>query len=670
MCGIAGLVHSDGGRADGATARQMIARLRHRGPDAGGTFAEGPAALAHARLSVIDLAGGRQPMFNEDRSLVLVFNGEIFNYLELRTELAELGHRFQTQSDTEVILHAYEQYGPACVERFNGQWAFALWDRRRRRLFASRDRFGIRPFYYAQTHGKFVFASEMKALFADGDVPRAVDFRGLAQVLTFWTTIAPTTIFSGVRELPPAHNLVLEDGRATVSRYWDLDFGQIEPIESETAAEQLRELLADATRLRLRADVPVASYLSGGLDSTLTTALAQSAGALPTAYCVAFDDPEFDERGHQQAAAEGLDVERREVLCSLDDIAQALPQVVWHAERPLVRTAPAPLYLLAEQVRDDGVKVVVTGEGADEMLGGYDLFKEAKIRRFWARQPGSSPRAELLSKLYPYLPGFQAQPLEYRKAFFHVRPEDMGSPLFSHLPRWDLTARLQRLLAPEIRAELAGYNAYSDCIALLPTDYARWHPFCQAQYIEAAILLPGYVLGSQGDRMAMARGVEARFPFLDYRVAEFAARLPPRLKMRGLDEKHILKRAARGLVPECVRQRTKQPYRAPEAGRLLAGDARPDRLVDLVSPGRLRASGLFDPSSVAALVEKARQGRAIGMKDQMGLAAILTMQLLVEQFIEGNGNDPRSGGAIPALAAGGPIERSELEPSAGGTTWR
>jgi asparagine synthase (glutamine-hydrolysing) len=327
-------------------------------------------------------------------------------------------------------------------------------------------------------------------------------------------------------------------------------------------------------------------------------------------------------------------------------------EMIWHTERPVLRTAPAPLFMLSKLVRDAGYKVVLTGEGADEMLGGYDLFKEAKVRRFWAAEPESMFRAGLLKKLYPYLPAIQAQPPAYRKAFFHVRPGDLASPLFSHLPRWELTSRLKAFFSREFTAELPGHDVYGDCLALVPPEFEGWAPFCQAQFLETVTLLPGYILSSQGDRMAMAHSVEGRFPFLDHRLAEFAARIPPRLKMKGLDEKYILKRAARKLVPESILNRKKQPYRAPGAACFLGNTAESagrEYVEELLAPERVWQDGIFDAGAVEHLVRKVRSGRAIGVKDDMALVGILSTQLVVDRFVRNF--DARSAGGDCRIAS-------------------
>ncbi|NLE37588.1 MAG: asparagine synthase (glutamine-hydrolyzing), partial [Pirellulaceae bacterium] len=609
--------------------------------------------LGHARLSIIDPAGGHQPMGSGESGLWITFNGEIFNYIELRRQLAAKGHRFRTRSDTEVILHAYQEWGEACVERFNGQWAFAVWDERRRRLFLSRDRLGVRPLYYTQQGDRFVFASEVKAIFVDPDVPRRIDPVGLDQVFTYWSPLAPRTVFEGIRELPPGHNLTWQAGRLTVEQYWSLDFEPDATNKSDQQwAGELIELLFDATRLRLRSDVPVGAYLSGGLDSTLTTALIQRATDAPLrTFSITFDQAEYDESEHQRRAVEALGTHHEAIRCTARDIGEVFPAVIRHAERPLLRTAPAPLFLLSQLVQESGFKVVVTGEGADEMFGGYNIFKEAKVRRFWARQADSAWRPLLLQKLYPYLPKLQLQSLAYKKAFFHVDADGSTNPFFSHVPRWELTSRLKNFFGERVREALAGRDGHVDCLASLPDEFGDWPSLCQAQYLESTIFLPGYLLSSQGDRMSMAHGVEGRYPFLDHRLVEFASRVPPRLKLRGLREKYLLKLASRDYVPDSIARRAKQPYRAPDSASFFGPDSGripPEYVQELLSPERIAQDEIFRPEAVESLVRKAARGDLVGQGDNMALVGILSTQLLVEQFLRNQPSDVETARFEPA----------------------
>lgn len=617
----------------------MIERLQHRGPDGYGYYENGPVGLAHARLGIIDLTTGDQPIHNEHRSVWVVFNGEIFNYIELRAELERSGHSFYTRSDTEVIVHLYEQHGLDFVQHLNGQFAIALWDSRRERLVLARDRTGIRPVFYALHDGRLIFASEIKALFAHRGMPRRLRRSALGEVFTFWSAQAPTTVFDGVLALPPGHLLVMANGRTEVRKYWDWRFPEsavtTRPVEDYARA--LRALLIDAVRIQLRADVPVGAYLSGGLDSSIVTTLIKHFTDTPLrTFSLTFDDGEFDESEYQDELVRFLETNHTAIRCTRADIGAAFPRAVWHAETPIVRTAPTPLMLLSERVRAEGYKVVLTGEGADEVFAGYDLFKEAKVRRFWARVPESAWRPRLLERLYPYLKHSPVAGRAFTQGFFRQGLDAPQSPGFAHLPRWTTTQRLFQFLTPEARAEVAAFDPIAEFARQVPSAFGRWPPLDRDQYVEAHTLLSSYLLNSQGDRMAMANSVEGRFPFLDHHVIEFANALPPQHKLRVLEEKYVLKEAVRGLLPERIRKRSKQPYRAPDSQSFFV-DGRPLPYVgDLFHDTRIGESGLFDPPAVRKLYEKCRTGRAIGFTDNMAFVGILSTLLVEEMFVRRN----------------------------------
>lgn len=634
MCGIAGVYHSDNHCPDLSVLTDMLSMLRHRGPDSSGFYRQPGIGLAHARLSIIDLSTGQQPMANEDSSVWITFNGEIFNYLELRQELIRRGHCFSTRSDTEVILHLYEEYGEQCVTRLNGQWAFGIWDARRRKLFLSRDRLGVRPLFYTQQGDTLAFASEIKALLRFPGVERILDVRALDQLFTFWCTVPPRTLFVGIHELPPAHSLIFEDGKLEVRRYWDLTPQAHAQPDSETCfVEELHALLTDAVRIRLRSDVPVGSYLSGGLDSTIVTALAQRfvSSQLRT-FSIEFDSQELDESAYQKIAVDFLKTKHSRMPCCHREVAEAFPLVIWHTEKPVIRAAPVPMHLLSNAVRSAGYKVVLTGEGADEFFGGYDIYKETKVRRFWLREPASERRSRLLQRLYPYQSRLH-QSGTYQKSFFRVSTASLNDPFFSHLPRWTLTSRVKLFFSDDLKSTLQNYDCLADLSRSLPPAYFSWDSFMQAQYLEGALLLPGYILSSQGDRVAMSHSVETRHPFLDYRVVEFGARTPLSLKMKVLNEKYILKKAFQPWLPPEVTARKKQPYRAPDGSSFFVPGA-PDYLADLLSPDSLVRSGIFHAPAVGQLVDKFRKGAAIGVKDDMALVGILSTQLIMHSFIQ------------------------------------
>ncbi len=617
----------------------MIGKLDHRGPDGTGLHCEGAIGLAHARLAIIDLSSGDQPIHNEDKTIQVVFNGEIFNYIELRAELQRAGHRFYTQSDTEVIVHAYEEYGDDFLTHLNGQFAIALWDLRVQRLVLARDRTGIRPLFYANVAGRLVFASEAKALFALPEVPRKLDPAALTEIFTFWAPIGSRAVFAGVQSLEPGQMMVVQNGRAELKKYWDWQFPDAPIREARSAdefAEELRALMIDAVRLQLRSDVPVGAYLSGGLDSSVITSLIHHFTDTPLrTFSITFEDEEFDESPFQKELVDHLGTQHSQVRCKKTDIATAFGRTLWHTESPILRTAPVPLMLLSESVRAQGYKVVLTGEGADEVFGGYDLFKEAAVRRFMARQPASKMRPALLKRLYPYLKNSPAASGAFAQRFFSDGIEHLNEPFFAHTPRWTTTGRISQFFSNELRDATAGWDAHAAIRKTLPDNMHRWPPIGRDQYVEAHTLMSGYLLNSQGDRMAMANSIEGRFPFLDHRVIEFANRLPPRYKLMGLTEKWLLKRSMKGLLPESVRTRSKQPYRAPDSQSFFIDGKAHEQVAELLNPTRLKDAGWFDPAAVGKLVEKCRAGRAMGFADNMAFVGILSTMWIDELFVRG-----------------------------------
>jgi asparagine synthase (glutamine-hydrolysing) len=668
MCGIAGVVALRGELPASALddAAAMIGALRHRGPDEFGLYRDARAALAHARLSIIDVATGQQPLCNEDGTLWVVFNGEIFNYLELRAELDALGHRFRTRSDTEVIVHAFEAWGTEAFARFNGQFAIALWDASRETLVLARDRLGVRPLHLCNHGGRLWFGSEVKAIFAGApSLPRALDAAGLAETFTFWTVVAPQTPFRGVTELEPGHVRTVSRGGVDDHAFWapryPTDAAAAPPISVTDAAERVRAAVEEAVRLRIvRADVPVGSYLSGGLDSSLVAALGRRVkgrGRFCT-FSIRFEDGEYDETPWQREVAALIESDHHEFVVQRADIARVFPAVVAHAERPLLRTAPAPLFLLSKLVHDAGIKVVLTGEGADEMFAGYDLFREGKVRRFWGRQPASTVRPRLLERLYPFLARSPVSQQSLAREFFGVGRERYAEPGFAHEPRWRSATALQRLFAPEVRREARRADVVARLLRALPVEFQRWAPLAQDQYLEARTLLTGYLLASQGDRMLMANSVEGRFPFLDPRVVELANALPAAFKLRGLDEKHVLKRAAEGIVPASVLRRAKQPYRAPDAISFV-GPGAPEWVRELTTARAVADAGVFDPRAVERLwrkCEAAAGAQQLSNADNMALVGVLSTGLLHEQLVRRSPEraaPPTIRTVVDRLAAGG-----------------
>jgi asparagine synthase (glutamine-hydrolysing) len=641
MCGIAGIYARPGSEAPQELLLTMAGELRHRGPDGTGLYVDGRYGMTNNRLAIVDLAGGDQPLSNEDGRYWVMQNGEIYNYVELIAELEDLGHRFATRSDTEVIAQAYEEWGPGCLDRMNGDFAFAIWDRRERELFLARDRFGIRPLFVAEIGGDLVFASEAKAILRHPEARRELDPASLVETFTTWCVSPDGSSFPGIRELAPAHYIVAgPEGIREERRWWDLRFsdaGDVSPAERAALAEELDALLADATRLRLRADVPVAAYLSGGLDSSAIVALAlEQMDETLYSFGIGFEDERFDESAYQDRLVghQGLDLTR--VTVGARDIAELLPRTIEMSEKPTLRTAPAPLLRLSRAVREAGLKVVTTGEGADELFAGYDVFRENKVRHFWAREPESALRPLLLTRLNAFIGKDLKRSGAFLVGFYRKGLTETDDPLYSHRLRFANTSRLLGLLDADVVAGAADRGDPAERLeARLPSWFGEMTPLGRAQYLEISTFLESYLLHSQGDRMLMGHSIEGRFPFLDYRVAEFAAALPDALRLRGLNEKYLLRKSVEHRLPTEIAARKKRPYRAPIVGAFVGDDA-PGYVRELLAPERLAAAGVFDPEAVGRIVRKCEAGAprdAVSETDEMALVGVLSTMILHDRFV-------------------------------------
>lgn len=638
MCGITGLINLEVSmpRCDATKIRRMIAMLDHRGPDDTGIYLDEMVGLGHSRLSIIDLEHGKQPIHNETGSVQVVFNGEIFNYPELRKELIKSGHQFYTQTDTEVIVHLYEEYGDRFPEFLNGQFAIALWDRTVKCLYLVRDRTGIVPLFYTTIDNRLYFGSEIKAILAGTQQVPSLDPAALDQVMTFWSAAGEKTVFKNILSVMPGQFLKIDQKGIIKHRYWEWEYpphGDYCTSSAEEIQEAVSELLIDATQIRLRSDVPVGAYLSGGLDSSVLVALMHHHTDISLrTFSLGFDSDEHDETAFQEILIKSLSADHSRILCQKQAIADTFPEAVWHMETPVLRTAPVPMMHLSGLVHEMGYKVVLTGEGADEVLGGYDIFKEAKIRQFWAKAPQSEFRPLLLKRLYPYLDFTRTQTQAYLKNFFGVGLDTPELPWFSHLPRWQTTAKCKEFFSDNIKQVLT-QDVLTSLDEIIPQEMSSWSPFNRAQYLEAKILMPGYLLSSQGDRMLMSHSVEGRFPFLDHRLIEYVNKLDPVWRMKVLNEKYLLKRTMQDIVPAEIIQRYKQPYRAPDIPAFTEPEI-PEYVHEMMSPSKVHDYGYFDPDRVRKLFAKVEKGRASSARDSMAFVGILSTQLWHKIFIE------------------------------------
>lgn len=632
MCGIAGILDYNKTPEIGTVSR-MLTRINHRGPDESGIYKGDDICLGSVRLSIIDISAGKQPLSDTSGRYWIVYNGELFNYIELRDQLQKKGYTFKTDSDTEVVVQLFACYGSKALSKMNGQFAFAIWDKQKKQLFLARDRMGIRPLFYHYKNGVFTFGSEIKAIFENPDIQRELDFFSLSQVFTFWAPLTPKTIFKNIQELSPGHFMTVDKGGIKIEQYWQLDFSKKKYFKTKDAAvEEFNDLFYDAVKIRLRADVEVAAYLSGGIDSTVTTAfIKQIEPSVLHTFSIGFQENKFDETIFQKEASNYLQTDHRAFTCSAESIASVFSEVIWHSEVPIMRTAPAPMYLLSQLVRKNGIKVVITGEGADEMLAGYGIFKETAIRNFWSKYPDSKLRPLLLKKLYPYIPQIQnASPLML-KLFYGFKLEDTTNPYYSHLLRWNNAFHLRKHFSPEISNALNGYDPINDLDEKLPDGFHNWSSLDRAQWIESYIFMSGYLLSSQGDRVAMGNSVEGRYPFLDHRIIEFCASLPENLKLKGLTEKFLLKEAVKGKIPDNILNRSKQAYRAPISSAFLSKNA-PDYVKNILNEKNIRETGIFNSKSVIPLLDKMRKSDSTSEVEDMLLTLLVSSHLVNEQI--------------------------------------
>lgn len=636
MCGISGILNlKNPASINTDNLRRMTFALRHRGPDETGAYIDDWIGLAQSRLSIIDLSGGSQPIHNEDKTLWIVFNGEIFNYPEIREFLIERGHKFYTTSDTEVILHLYEEKKEKCLDDLNGQFAFVIWNSVTKEFLAARDRVGILPFFYKTENEKLLFASEAKAIIEISDSQISFDPIGLDQIFTFWTNLPGKTAFKDINELAPGHYIKFSPIKGiSVNRYWSLPYNKNLLSEEKSIPEftsDISDLMKDSIRIRLRADVPVGSYLSGGLDSSGITAFVKNYfnNELRT-FGITFQEESFDESEFQNLMIKHLNTNHSEVHATNEDIGKYFSDIVYYGEKPIIRAAPVPLYLLSKKVREEGYKVVLTGEGADEIFGGYNIFKETKVRKFWSVDPASQLRPKLLQKLYPYI--FKDKRLaQTLQTFFKLGIDDPNNSFFSHIVRWNNNTRLKNFFSDDFKDKIGDYNAYDDLKSILPKDFDSWDYVYKAQYLEIITFMSGYLLSSQGDRMAMANSVELRVPYLDHRIIEYMATVPSRFKIRGLNEKYLLKKVFNELLPQRIVNRPKNPYRAPIRNSFLNNKSLD--LKTVLSEKEISFAGVFNSDKVNLLMKKAERTETLSELDNMALAGIISTQFLHNDFI-------------------------------------
>lgn len=633
MCGIAGIVTAGPAAAASARLPLMLASISHRGPDASAWLNSGSAALGTVRLALVDRPTSQQPMSDPSGRYTLSFNGEIYNYRELRDELADLGAEFRTTGDTEVLLQSLIIWGHAALPRLRGQFALAFWDAEASALMLARDRFGIVPLFWHDAGEEFAFASEVKAL-AAGGFRTPLSVRDIVDAGVLWGLHPGRSCFQGVRSVRPGGFTTVVDGFVREELYWEFAFAeQRDTTGIEAQAAQLRALLATAVARRVPEEGHPAVLLSGGLDSSAV--LASLRTALPDSpidtYSIRFASSTLDEAPFQQLAAERFSTKHDSIVCDDEAIARSLTEVVRHAESPLVRTAPAATIRLAARVQDRSTRAVLSGEGADELFCGYDLFKIAEIRDAWARDPEGPDRLDALEAVMA-----QQKDLgrAVERAFYEQGIDAPDDPVFSHINRWASAHRVTRYLRPDLRERYALDSVLDGVRERLPHRFETWSVVERAQFLEIRYFLAHTLLANQCDRPYMSHSVEARYPFLDEDVVDFALTLPQDSKLRGAEEKRVVKAAAAGPVPDEIIHRVKQPYTAPEGDAFRSPTGM--QLLELyASTEAVERLGVFDPKRVAWLVDKLRRTRT-SFHDDLALLWIVSVQMLAAQYGVGN----------------------------------
>ena len=625
MCGIAGYVRPDGRAADPATVRRMTRALSHRGPDDEGYYVSGPVGMGHRRLRIIDLHTGQQPMANEDGTVWVVFNGEIYNFLDLRKALEEQGYHFRTRSDTEVIVHAWEAEGPASLQRFNGMFAYALWDDREKLLFLCRDRMGKKPLYWAVRGGELIFGSELKALLHHPLIGRELDPGSLARYLAYEYVPAPHTIFQGVQKLPPGHALAFQNGEATVAPYWDLRFGLHPPLPDVSWEERFLAAFRTAVRRRLVSDVPLGVFLSGGIDSSAVVAtMAEEARSPVKTFSVGFEEESYNELPHARRVARLFGTDHHELVFAQSEAFQVIPEAGQILDEPLADASFLPTYLLSRFARQS-VTVVLGGEGGDELFCGYPTFLAHKPAEVYRRLPGWLQAG--VRGLVHAMPVSQ----RYGSAGFLLRQFVRGAPypapVRTQLLLGGFTAEEQaRLLSPEVRTPAGQLDLYEDVARVMEACDAR-DPLDRLIYQHAKFYLADQVL-VKVDRASMACGLEVRAPFLDYEVVELACSIPSSLKLQGFTTKALLKRALAGHLPPDILHRRKQGFGIPLA-RWLRQDLR-DWVSKMLHPDKLRREGILNPPEVERLLSEHLSGSHDHRK---ALWTLLVFELWREHYL-------------------------------------
>lgn len=604
MCGLCGKICFDQSTINPKDLIRMADRLAQRGPDGEGYYfsKDGKVGLGHRRLAIIDLEGGSQPMANEDKTLWIVFNGEIYNFLEIRKDLEKKGHRFRTKSDTEVILHCYEEHGSSCVKFFNGMFAIALWDERKKKLFLARDRLGKKPLFYIKTKDAFWFASEVKALLCNPEIKKEIDTESLGMYLSLGYFLSPFSIVKNIKKLPPASTLTLKDKKIEIKQYWDLDLSQKYDLSENNLIEQFLVLLKESVKIRLISDVPLGSFLSGGIDSTAVVSFMREVSRFrPKTFSIGFKEPSYSELDYSQLASRFLGTDHQTLMVE-PDIQSALPKIIWANDEPLSDNSAIPMYFLAKMARKK-VKVALSGDGGDEGMAGYETYIADRFFSLYRMLPFKNLFSVLINSFFPV--SFNKVGFDYKiKQFVRAKNFTLEKAHYSWREIFSEEEK-KRLLDPIIYSNLKSSDTF-DYFQEYFTKYPQAEFLDKSLYVDIKSWLAEDIL-TKVDRASMGNSLEVRNPFLDYRLVEFLAKVPSSLKLKGFQTKYILKMAMQGRIPEKIICRRKEGFNAP-IPIWLRGELK-GFVLEKLSEKQLKKDGYFNHLFVGKLLNEYFSGK-------------------------------------------------------------
>jgi asparagine synthase (glutamine-hydrolysing) len=621
MCGICGIYNAQNGEAVSRhTLAQMTNVIAHRGPDDSGFYFDGALGLGFSRLSIIDLSGGHQPMCNETGDIWIVFNGEIWNYKALRQTLMEKGHRFLTKSDTETVIHAYEEYGVECTTHLHGMFGFAIWDSARKRLFLARDRAGKKPLYYTCVAGTFLFASEIKSLLRHPQVQREADVQGIADFLSVRYVPGPATLFAHIYKVLPGHWLLYEGGTIREQCYWDVTFNKTQPSSLEEYLRDIQHHVRRAVEERMIADVPIGALLSGGVDSSIITGImSQSTSQRVKTFSVGFDHPDYSELPYARLVADHFKTDHHEIIVNSSDLSRYWPLLTWHRDEPVSEPSDLGVYLVSQLARQH-VKVVLSGEGGDELFAGYPKYAVDWIARYYQLLPASI-RDHALTPLFEHLP--------YSMRKLKTATRNLSQPVPQRWMSWFgiFNGRLKEQLLSEDLKDRVDLDA-SRTFQRWLTKHWPYDDLSSMLYLDTKIWLPDNLL-MKGDKMTMAASLEARMPLLDYRLIEYAASIPSSFKIKSFNTKYLLKRAFADFLPALILTRKKMGFNVPTG--IWFRDGQRELITKLLLSERLYSRGYFKPEFISLMVRDHLEGRT---NYQAQLFTLASLELWFRVFID------------------------------------